>query len=111
MAKTEKYKPEQVAKAITKANGMLSIAARFLGCDRKTVDNYVKKYEQIKQAQEEAREFLKDTAESKLVVAIKNREAWAICFYLKTQAKDRGYVERSEQKVQLTSDTLTIKFI
>jgi hypothetical protein len=23
-------------------------------------------------------------------------EAWAVCFYLKTQAKDRGYVERSE---------------
>jgi hypothetical protein len=25
-----------------------------------------------------------------------DREAWAVCFYLKCMARDRGYVERAE---------------
>ena len=41
-------------------------------------------------------ESLKDFAESKLHIAIGRGQAWAICFFLKCRAKDRGYVERSE---------------
>jgi hypothetical protein len=39
---------------------------------------------------------MKDNAESALYSAVLGGEAWAVCFYLKTQAKDRGYVERQE---------------
>lgn len=40
-----------------------------------------------------------DNAESALNRAVINGEAWAVCFTLKTQAKDRGYVERVQQEV------------
>ena len=35
-------------------------------------------------------------AENSLFEAIRRGEAWAVCFYLKCMAKDRGYVERAE---------------
>jgi hypothetical protein len=33
-----------------------------------------------------------------LLNAIKEVQAWAVCFYLKCQAKERGYVERPPQE-------------
>ena len=41
-------------------------------------------------------------AELSLFKAIQTGEAWAVCFYLKTQGKDRGYVERYETQLDLT---------
>src|SRR4029450_2769461 len=35
-------------------------------------------------------------AENSLYEAIRRGEAWAVCFYLKCMAKDRGYLERAE---------------
>jgi hypothetical protein len=40
---------------------------------------------------------MKDNAESSLYRAVLDGEPWAVCFYCKTQAKDRGYTERVEQ--------------
>jgi len=44
-----------------------------------------------------------DMAELKLLDAVVMGQPWAILFYLKTQGKDRGYVERSEQLQAQTS--------
>ena len=35
-------------------------------------------------------------AELALYKAIQDGEGWAVCFYLKTQGKQRGYIERQE---------------
>ena len=56
----------------------------------------------------EARESSVDLAESKLIEAIKNGNLTAIIFFLKTQGKSRGYVERSGH--DLTSDGEPFKF-
>jgi hypothetical protein len=37
-----------------------------------------------------------DNVESVLYSKALAGEAWAVCFFLKTQAKHRGYVERQE---------------
>jgi hypothetical protein len=44
----------------------------------------------------EERERMTDVAEMALFDAIKEGEGWAVCFYLKTQGKERGYIERHE---------------
>lgn len=93
---SEAYTSEAVVKAIQKHNGMVSLAAKALKCSRQTIHNYATKYPEVKAAIEDAREEMTDIAESKLYAAIKKGEAWAICFYLKTQGKPRGYVERQE---------------
>jgi DNA-binding transcriptional MerR regulator len=91
-----KYTPEQMIEALTESRGLIAPAARALGCSRDTIRSYLQEYTAVSQAKDDAKEATKDLAENRLVDAIEDREAWAICFYLKTQAKDRGYIERGE---------------
>jgi hypothetical protein len=91
-----KYTPEQIIGALEECKGMISPAARALGCDRNTIKRYLKEYDEVAQAIADAREATTDMAEHALYDAIRDREAWAVCFYLKCMAKDRGYVERAE---------------
>lgn len=91
-----KYSPETMITALRSAHGLKAVAARKLGCDRNTVDSYCKRFKTVAAVIEQERESMKDDAEDSLYQAIQDREAWAVCFFLKTQAKDRGYVERQE---------------
>ena len=86
-----------VISAIRASKGMVSIAARKAGIDRTTMYDYIKKYPAVATALQDEREATTDTAELALYSAIQEKEAWAVCFYLKTQGKSRGYVERTEQ--------------
>jgi hypothetical protein len=91
-----KFTQEQMIEALEGSHGLIAPAARYLGCKRDTIRSYIEEYPAVKQAKADAKEATKDLAENRLVDAIEDREAWAICFYLKTQAKDRGYIERGE---------------
>jgi len=92
----QRYTPEQVADALRAAHGFTSHAARRLGCCPNTVRKYLEQYAEVREARREAREEMTDLAEAALYRAVNNGEAWAICFYLKCLAKQRGYVERVE---------------
>ena len=87
---------EKIIKALRESRGLVAVAARKLGCSRKTIYDRMAKSSEIREALEEAREFTTDVAEAALFRAIEQGEAWAVCFYLKTQGKGRGYVERQE---------------
>ena len=91
-----KYSVEQIIAALGESHGMIAPAARSLGCSRDTIRRYLAEYAEIAQAIADEREATTDLAENKLRDAIIRGEAWAICFYLKCMAKDRGYVERAE---------------
>lgn len=92
----ERYTPEQVAQALLDAHGFTSHAARRLGCCPNTIRKYLEKYPEVREARREARESMTDLAEAALYRAVTDGQAWAICFYLKCLAKQRGYVERVE---------------
>ncbi|MBA3829870.1 MAG: hypothetical protein H0X33_13100 [Taibaiella sp.] len=96
MARTKQFKPQQIIDALVKNHGMVYLSAKELGCEPKTIYNYAKDSPEIQEAINNARGEVTDNAESKLFDAINKGEAWAICFYLKTQGKSRGYVERQE---------------
>ena len=91
-----KYTQEQMIKALEESKGLIAPAARALGCSRDTVRSYLEEYTAVAQAKLDQREAVTDMAENALYAAILRGEAWAVCFYLKTQAKDRGYVEKAE---------------
>ena len=91
-----KYSVEQIIAALGESHGMIAPAARSLGCSRDTIRRYLAEYPEIAEAIEDANEEVNDIAELKLLDAIKRGEAWAICFRLKTKAKNRGYVEKAE---------------
>ena len=91
-----KYTVEQMIEALEHGRGLIAPAARYLGCSRDTLRSYLDEYSAVAQAKLDQEEAVKDMAENALYAAILRGEAWAICFYLKCRAKDRGYVERAE---------------
>lgn len=102
-----KFTARQVAQALEAQFGNISGAARQLGCDRVTVYKYIERYPTCREALQRGREQLKDLAEAKLVQAIAHGDPWAIQFYLRTQARDRGYGDhvtvdaRTQQRVRV----------
>ena len=96
MAKTQQYTAQQVADALAQAKGFVSVAARNLGCADQTVRNYIERYTVCKQAVLDARESMIDIAEGRLYQNINAGDNTAIIFFLKTQGKQRGYIERNE---------------
>lgn len=97
MATKPKYKPIEVVDAINVSkHGFETEVADLLLCSARTVRNYINKYEEVRIAYEDRKERLTDHVESKLHSEIDKGNVTAIIFYLKTKAKDRGYVERQE---------------
>jgi transposase-like protein len=76
--------------------GNVSMVARTLNVDRTTVYNFMKKHPTVKAKLDEAREKMIDNVESKLYSKALDGDTTAMIFFLKTQGKHRGYVERQE---------------
>jgi len=106
---SEKYTAQQMIDALEAAKGMITIAARRLGCAPNTVRRYIAKYPTVAAAQAEAKEALGDQVELTLAtMALGERNAsgsyirepniTALIFLAKTIYKDRGYVERVQQE-------------
>jgi len=87
---------KEYAQAIIEARGFISVAARHLGVSRSSVYNAINKYPTVAEAVKDAREATTDLAEGKLIKLINDENPTAIIFYLKTQGKKRGYIERHE---------------
>lgn len=96
MANTDKFTVEQVEEALRQGAGLKNGAAKILDCSPSTITNYIKRYKKLKNVIEEAKEATLDMAEAQLINLIQDGDRTSIIFFLKTQGKDRGYVERQE---------------
>ena len=101
MAKPHRYTVAQVAEALTKAKGMVSVAAQLLRCSADTVQSYCRKFPSCERVKQTARTEILDEAELRLWKAIQRDEAWAIAFALKTIGRSRGYGERLDLNVSI----------
>lgn len=99
MAGKPRYTQKQVEAALIAMSGNVSAAARSLGMQRHHLHKIISRSEKLQQVVYDARQSMCDNAESALNRAVINGEAWAVCFTLKTQAKDRGYIERTQQEI------------
>jgi hypothetical protein len=96
MGKDNKFTTAEMIDAIETAEGNLSDAARYLGCVRQTVHNYVNKFVTVRQAYDNANEQFLDECEGQLRKLVRRGVFPAVVFALKTKGKSRGYVERQE---------------
>ena len=87
---------ELIAADLVELKGNLSAVARKYNVSRASVCDLVAKRPNLQKIMEDARESRLDAAEDKLGQKIEDGEGWAVCFFLKTQGKKRGYVERQE---------------
>lgn len=86
----------RIIKALKETNGLLTMAAAKSGIGYRTVCRYVAEFPSVREAAQDAKESMLDFAEGKLYTKIKAGDNIAILFYLKTQGKARGYIERQE---------------
>jgi hypothetical protein len=105
-----RYTAEQVATALRAEHGIKIDAARSLGCHRSTIDRYIKRYPEVREAFEEAREILIDRAEAQLTAAVDAGDWPAVRFTLVTLGKERGYAEHDEPGYELSNDDEWLDF-
>jgi hypothetical protein len=102
MARTNRYKPKQVIEALQECKGMVSLAAKKLGLSPQAVRDYCARFPDIQAARESSVVELLDAAELTMWNAIQRGDTGAAMFVLRYLGKDRGYVERREEKVTAT---------
>jgi hypothetical protein len=85
---------DELAEALRAHHGLVSLAAAALGIARESLHRRIRQSKQLQAVLAEAREHVTDVAEASLFRAIEGGEAWAVCFYLKTQGRARGYIEK-----------------
>lgn len=85
--------------------GVMTAACEMAGYNRSVVWEWRKADPEFEKALAECLEVRKDFAESKLFEKIKNGDTACLLFYLKTQCRDRGYIERYETSVNTAADS------
>lgn len=88
--------PDRIAAVIAAQRGNISQAAKELGIRRLTLYRRIKASKHLQEVLFEARETMLDHVESRLYASALAGENWAVLFFLRTQGKSRGYVERIE---------------
>ena len=101
---------EKITPLIEEYMGNLSLVARKLGVSRTTVYNFLENKPTLKVVLIDAREKMIDNVESKLYSKALDGDTTAMIFFLKTQGKSRGYVERQEV-TGAEGKALTIKWV
>ena len=97
--------------ALEKSLGIVTTACKSVGIDRGSHYNWMKDDEQYKSEVESIEDIAIDFAESQLHKQIKDGIPTSTIFYLKTKAKKRGYVERTEVHQETTIKSLDINII
>ncbi|KKN52898.1 hypothetical protein LCGC14_0607600 [marine sediment metagenome] len=98
---------DEVVRAIWACGGIISDAARMLGYAGQSGLRYrIRDDVELQEMITEARETMKDIAESKLKDALFAGEQWAVTYYLNNQARDRGY-GREGININMQQNTLT----
>ena len=95
-SKKREFTALKIIEALHASHGLLTLAAKKAGVNYKTVCRYVAEFPSVAQAVVDAKEAMLDFAEGKLYEQISKNNMTAIIFYMKTQGKARGYIERQE---------------
>lgn len=99
-------KQQDVLDAIKDSGGIISTIARRLHCNWNTAKAYCNKWESTKNALQEEKETTLDTAELKIIDAIKAGDTNIIKWFLSTKGKDRGYTTKIETSIQTSDDPI-----
>ena len=95
LTKTDIQK-EAMLKALESTLGIVSSACSKVGISRQTHYEWLDKDAKYKSQVKDIKNYAVDFAETQLLSCIKDKRETSIIFFLKTQGKDRGYIERQE---------------
>ena len=89
---------DEVTAQLERSHGNIKHAAGKLNTSRRVLHKYINEHPTVAAALADIREGTKDDAELMLYDRMRTSDTLLI-FYLKTQAKDRGYTERTETEI------------
>ena len=97
MPLTKRFTVEQIKAALLQC-GTYTAAAKWLNCSSRTVSNYVRDCQELKEAARQGRAALTDRAESNIASAILAGSERASRWWLQSspEGKQRGYGTRTE---------------
>jgi hypothetical protein len=87
---------EAVINKIKEMHGNVTSVSRAFKMSRQTLYKYINDHPTVQAALDESRETMIDNVESALYTKALKGDTASMIFFLKTQGKKRGYVERSE---------------
>lgn len=90
---------KDLVEALERSLGVVTTACRQAKVGRTTHYRWMEEDKEYRKAVHDLKSVALDFAESKLHAGIAEGNVTAIIFYLKTQGKRRGYVERQEIEV------------
>lgn len=102
---------QEYAQAIADASGLVTVAAKRLGCSRQAIYDARDKYPSVREALIDSRERIIDLAEGKLISKVNEGCITSIIFLLKTLGKGRGYIERQEVEAQVTQGRFVLNLV
>lgn len=91
-----RYTSKQLAQVLRETRGMVYVASKRLGCSDNTLRARLAREPQLQAVVDSERELTNDLVELKLLEAALRGEPWAVQFFLRTRARDRGYGDRQE---------------
>lgn len=95
MTKTDTKKSAMI-QALESSLGVVSVACSKAEISRETHYRWYREDPDYKSAVDDVKNICLDFVESKLFEQIKDNNTTSTIFYLKTQGKSRGYIERQE---------------
>jgi hypothetical protein len=87
-----------MAAKLREVHGNIAAAGRHFGVNRTAAWRFVHKHPSLVEILHECRETMKDMAESVLYRQVLDGVEGQVRFFLSAQAKDRGYVNRTEHR-------------
>lgn len=92
----KKIAVEQLQTLLEENKGNLAAVSRRMGVSRTAIYNRINESPTLQQTLADARETMLDNAESVLYKKVLEGSTPELLFFLKTQGRNRGYVERQE---------------
>lgn len=99
---------DAMIKALEQTLGVVKPACDMVGISRQSHYNWMKEDESYKASVEDIVEVMLDYLESKAMKLVNDGDTAMTIFMLKTRAKKRGYVERTEQDINVTGAPIQI---
>jgi hypothetical protein len=97
-AERKKRNKAAMLKALEDSLGIVKIAAKKAGIDKATHHNYYNEDPEYAKAVDAIRNDTLDFVEACLYKKIEEGDTTAIIFYLKCKGKERGYLEKAEER-------------
>lgn len=104
-------KKQKFVEQLSKKGWNVTATCKAVRISRKTFYEWCKRDEEFNSLIKDAREEFGDFVEESLYKRIKAGDTTAIIFALKTKFKDRGWTEKTETQIDLTTGAKPIRYI